>query len=154
MREEDIWYIKMGLYELTKCVFGFFGPICIILYSYSSILYTVQWKLIGSSDGKSRATKLAALIVATFIIWLVRKFRRKLFLLIQFHHQYAAGHFNYRLLFLIFENFSWVPFQALTLQSALGGFLEFGMTMTQQQKELHQKIMPYAISLGTYYVIF
>jgi len=111
MREEDIWYIKMGLYELTKCVFGFFGPICIILYSYSSILYTVQWKLIGSSDGKSRATKLAALIVATFII-------------------------------------CWVPFQALTLQSALGGFLEFGMTMTQQQKELHQKIMPYAISLA------
>ena len=76
----------MGLYELTKCVFGFFGPICIILYSYSSILYTVQWKLIGSSDGKSRATKLAALIVATFIIWLVRKFRRKSFLLIQFYH--------------------------------------------------------------------
>jgi len=67
--EIEAWYIKMGLYELTKCVFGFFGPICIILYSYSAILYTVQWKLIGSKDGKSRATKLAATIVATFIIW-------------------------------------------------------------------------------------
>ena len=69
--EREAWYIKMGLYELTKCVFGFFGPICIIMYSYSAILYTVQCKLIGSKDGKSRATKLAATIVATFVVWYV-----------------------------------------------------------------------------------
>jgi len=108
---EDAWYIKMGLYELTKCVLGFFGPICIILYSYSAILYTVQWKLIGSRDGKSRATKLAAIIVTTFII-------------------------------------CWLPFQALTLQSALGGFLEWGISMNARQKFIHKKIMPYAISLA------
>ena len=34
------WYLKSGIYELLKCIFGFFGPICIILYSYSAILYT------------------------------------------------------------------------------------------------------------------
>ena len=101
------WYLKSGIYELLKCIFGFFGPICIILYSYSAILYTgllisdrimskhnivihlcsvrpmlclpekywtwilVQWKLIGGQNGKARATKLAAIIVTTFIIWWV-----------------------------------------------------------------------------------
>ena len=44
--------------------------------------------------------------------------------------------------------FSWVPFQALTLQSALGGFLEFGLEMTEKEEFMHKKIMPYAISLG------
>ena len=42
-----------------------------------------------------------------------------------------------------------MPFQALTLQSALGGFLELGIEMTPYQEEMHKKLMPYAISLGT-----
>ncbi|CBY08866.1 unnamed protein product [Oikopleura dioica] len=104
------WYNLMGMYELTKCIFGFFGPICIILYSYAAILYTVQWKLIGSKDGKSRATKLAFLIVLTFII-------------------------------------CWLPFQALSLQSALGGFLDV-MEMSDAAHAFFRKAMPYAIFLA------
>ena len=49
-------------------------------------------------------------------------------------------------------NFSWVPFQALSLQSALGGFLELGITMSPNQELIHKKIMPYAISLGELYI--
>ena len=65
----EMWYLKMGLYELAKCVLGFFVPIIVIFYSYSAVLYTVQWKLIGGQSGKTRATRLAAIIVMTFIAW-------------------------------------------------------------------------------------
>jgi len=105
------WYLKSGIYELLKCIFGFFGPICIILYSYSAILYTVQWKLIGGQNGKARATKLAAIIVTTFII-------------------------------------CWLPFQALSLWSALAGYLEWGLTMSRCDHILHGKLMPYAVALA------
>ena len=67
--EVEAWLLKNGIYELLKCSFGFFLPLVIILCSYSAILYTVQWKLIGGSAGKQRATKLAAIIVSSFIIW-------------------------------------------------------------------------------------
>ena len=171
----------MGLYELTKCVFGFFGPICIIMYSYSAILYTVQCKLIGSKDGKSRATKLAATIVATFVVWYVVPYQYNSNLT-DFLYVYVTcvnfimlesrilklTHVTYRVILELYQYgisikteqngaplpqrnivlFSWVPFQALTLQSALGGFLEFGMSMTEKQEYIHKKIMPYAISLG------
>ena len=53
-----------------KCVMGFMLPIVVILYSYSAVLYTVQCKLIGGQNGgKARATRLAAIIVATFVAW-------------------------------------------------------------------------------------
>ena len=113
------------MYELTKCIFGFFGPICIILYSYAAILYTVQWKLIGSKDGKSRATKLAFLIVLTFIIW------------------WVDTQSNSRSSCML----SWLPFQALSLQSALGGFLDV-MEMSDAAHAFFRKAMPYAIFLG------
>jgi len=68
----ETWYIKLGLYELMKCVMGFMLPIVVIIYSYSAVLYTVQCKLIGGhKGGKARATRLAAIIVATFVAcWL------------------------------------------------------------------------------------
>lgn len=109
--EIEMWYLKMGLYELAKCVLGFFVPIIVIFYSYSAVLYTVQWKLIGGQSGKTRATRLAAIIVMTFIA-------------------------------------CWLPFHALSLWSALGGFLEWGITMSEQQQCAHTRVLPFAVALA------
>jgi hypothetical protein len=43
--------------------------------------------------------------------------------------------------------FSWLPFQALSLQSALGGFLDV-MEMSDAAHAFFRKAMPYAIFLG------
>ena len=43
---------------------------------------------------------------------------------------------------------SWLPFQALSLWSALAGYLEWGLTMSRCDHILHGKLMPYAVALA------
>lgn len=66
--DEESYFKFMGLYQLWIVLATFFFPVIILIICYSLIISTVKQKLIGNTDKKRRAIKLAVTVVVAFFL--------------------------------------------------------------------------------------
>ena len=62
------YYTLMGIYELWIIIATFILPIIVLIICYSLIISTVKQKLIGNTEKKKRAIKLAVTVVVAFFL--------------------------------------------------------------------------------------